>query len=185
MDGGTIPPRHESRTKFSVSNLLAAIGPKADFGACHYPLRANPPPFTGRPGSDRRQARRATPEPSSTQLRAWRIAQATSFAPVRASRNGAPPSRHRRVVTLASSRMGTLNRLPGLARRDDLRAGRCRTMRPSTVRDRSTGLTPKFAGAGQRVRAHGLDDRAPLGLRLLGGDARRGGARRRGRARGP
>ena len=58
VDGGTIPPRHESLTKFSVSTILATTGPKADFGACHYPVRTNPHPQRG-PGSDRRQPRQA------------------------------------------------------------------------------------------------------------------------------
>ena len=58
--GATIPPRQESRTKSSVSTSLAAIGPKADFAACHYPVRANPHPQRW-PGSDRRQARSSRP----------------------------------------------------------------------------------------------------------------------------
>ena len=60
--GGTIPPRHESLTSFSVSTTLAATGPKAAFAACHYPVRANPHPQR-LPGSDRRHAR-LEPHPS-------------------------------------------------------------------------------------------------------------------------
>ena len=43
VDGGTIPPRHESRTKISVSTILAATGPEADFAACHYPFSRRAP----------------------------------------------------------------------------------------------------------------------------------------------
>ena len=60
--GGTLPRRHESLTRNLVSNPLAATGPKADFGACHYPVRANPHPQR-LPGSDRRHAR-LEPHPS-------------------------------------------------------------------------------------------------------------------------
>ena len=56
VDGGTIPPRHESGTRNLLSKPLAATGPKAALGACHYPVRANPHPQR-LPGSDRRQAR--------------------------------------------------------------------------------------------------------------------------------
>ena len=41
-----------------------------------------------RPGSDRRHARRAAPEPSQAERRAWRIAPGAAFAPVRAFRKG-------------------------------------------------------------------------------------------------
>ncbi len=41
-----------------------------------------------RPGSDRRHARRAAPEPSSAEQRAWRIAPGAAFAAVRAGRKG-------------------------------------------------------------------------------------------------
>ena len=44
VDGGTIPRRHECRTKISVSTILATAGPKADFAACHYPLSEFRPP---------------------------------------------------------------------------------------------------------------------------------------------
>ena len=41
-------PVTRAGTKNSVSTILAATGPKADFAACHYPFRANPHPFAGR-----------------------------------------------------------------------------------------------------------------------------------------
>ena len=42
--GGTLPRRHESLTRKIVSKPLAATGPKAALGACHYPVRTNPHP---------------------------------------------------------------------------------------------------------------------------------------------
>ena len=48
MDGGTIPPRHESGTKISVGTILAATGPKADFGACQLPVSRRTPSAAGR-----------------------------------------------------------------------------------------------------------------------------------------
>ena len=60
VDGGILPPRHESLTRKILITILAAIGPKADFAACHYPFRTNPHPQR-LPGSDRRQPRQARP----------------------------------------------------------------------------------------------------------------------------
>ena len=48
VDGGTLRRRHESRTRISVSTILTAADPEADFAARHYPFRANPHPFAGR-----------------------------------------------------------------------------------------------------------------------------------------
>ena len=45
--GGTLPRRHESLTRNLVSNPLAATGPKAAMGACHYPFRDARPPTAG------------------------------------------------------------------------------------------------------------------------------------------
>ena len=95
VDGGTIPPRHESRTKISVSTILAATGPKADFAACHYPFRANPHPFAGRvvTGGNRGAARPSPRWPSNARSASYRLppSQGTAiFA------RGARPPRHRR-----------------------------------------------------------------------------------------
>ena len=83
VDGGTIPPRHESHTKFSVSTILATTGPKADFGACHYPVRTNPHPHR-LPGSDRRQPRQARPRAVPTRADPRRAGH--PVAPVRLRR---------------------------------------------------------------------------------------------------
>ncbi len=63
VDGGILPPRHESLTSKILITILAAIGPKADFGACHYPVRTDPHPHR-LPGSDRRNRAKPGREPS-------------------------------------------------------------------------------------------------------------------------
>ena len=48
VDGGTLPPRHESLTSKILITILATTGPEAAFAACHYPVRDDRPgPPTG------------------------------------------------------------------------------------------------------------------------------------------
>ena len=88
VDGGILPPRHESLTSRIVSRSLAATGPKAAFGACHYPFRANPHPFAGR-GSDRRQPHQ--PWPGAAPTRAEPRRPRHPFAPARLRRYARDP----------------------------------------------------------------------------------------------
>ena len=70
--GGTIPPRHESLTSFSVSTTLAATGRKAACAACHYPFRTHPHPRRGRGAVT--GGSRAGPPPRARVGRATRVA---------------------------------------------------------------------------------------------------------------
>ena len=165
VDGGILPPRHESLTRKILITILAAIGPKADFGACHYPFRTNPHPFAGR-GSDRRQPRRAAPEPASAEQRAERIAPAASL------RRGPSSPRHRRgrrpCARRARSALAklTARATPGIAARATLvrAAGGDRAGRLWAARRRPPAQpTPTQPGcaSGRRRNEH-----APMSLRF-------------------
>ena len=101
VDGGTLPRRHESLTSDLVSNPLAAIGLKADFAACHYPVRPNPHPFAGRAVTG---ARRGLSHPRVLAGATTRSGATHRPRPSRAARAeslGAPPPRHRQVTRRA------------------------------------------------------------------------------------
>ena len=134
--GGTLPRRHESLTSFSVSTTLAATGPKAAFGACHYPFSSFRPRNACQ-GSDR-LARRAAPEPPSAERRAQthRVGCGLRTGP-RASQGGtaSAPSGGVTRAPRATVRSGPLEagRMGGAWRRCRRSARSCRRCRSSRV----------------------------------------------------
>ena len=154
--GGTIPPRHESLTGNLLSNRLAATGPEAAFGACHYPLpEIRPFPPAGVVTGARRSEPPLNPRrPNAARGASRRPRPAQAF---RLHRNRALPPRQRR-----GGEAGAI-RAPRAGLGPDLRCDRNR--RPPA------GLPPTRAT--RLARARGSRRRARSGCRPGGPDRRR------------